>query len=182
MPAEVLRKTWTRPTLMIVGERIPTTTDATTGIWDLGDNTVPGQKFYYLTDDSRSELQISLERIEYKKRMINGRMRAYHVADKRSFSVNWSDLATSASAISEHRTTTGRTNIASAKEMLDWYEDHTGSFYLTLVYDTNDAATAVPLRYRVEYYNVFFDSFSYSIKKRGPQHDLWDISMTMVEV
>lgn len=182
MPAEILRKTWTRPTLIIVGERPPTTTDATTGIWDLGNNAVVGQKFYYLTDDSRSELEVSIERIEYKKRMINGRMRAYHVADKKSFSVSWSDLPTSSSAISEYRTTTGRTNIASAKQMLDWYEDHTGSFYLTLVYDTNEAAASVPLKYRVEYYNVFFDNFSYSVNKRGPQHDLWDVSMTMVEV
>ena len=182
MPAEVLRKTWTRPTLMIVGEIAPTTTGATTGIWNLGDNSAAGQKFYYLTDDSRSELQISLERIEYKKRMINGRMRAYHVTDKKSFSVNWNNLTTSASAISEYRTTTGRENIASAKQMLDWYEDHTGSFYLTLVYDTIDAAENVPLRFRVEYYNVFFDSFSYVIKKRGPTTDLWDVSMTMVEV
>lgn len=182
MPAEVLRSTWTRPTLIIVGESMPTTSSATSGIWNLGDNSIVGQKFYYLTDDSRSDMQINIERIEYKKRMINGRMRAYHVADKKSFSVSWDNLATSSTQISEYKTTSGRQNIASAKEMLDWYENHTGSFYLTLVYDTNTSASAVPLRYRVEYYNVFFDNFSYVIKKRGPQHDLWDVSMTMVEV
>lgn len=182
MPAEVLRRTWTRPTLIIIGEVAPTATDANTGTWNLGDNTVVGQKFYYLTDDSRQDVQISLERIEYKKRMINGRMRAYHVADKKTFSFSWRDIPTSNTAISEHRTTTGRTNIAAAKEMLEWYEDHTGSFYLTLVYDNTQAATSVPLKYRVETYNVFFDDFSYTIKARGPKHDLWDVSMTLVEV
>lgn len=177
MPAEVLRTTWVRPTLMIFGDSAPTTSDPNTGIWDLGTN------FFYLSDDNRSNVQISLERIEYKKRMINGRMRSYYVADKKSFSVSWQDLPTSASAVSEYRIpTTNRSKIASAKQMLDWYEDHPGSFYLTLVYDNNESSESVPLKYRLEYYNVFFESFSYSIRRRGAQHDFWDLSMTLVEV
>lgn len=182
MPAETLRTTWTRPTLVIVGETAPVATTANTGVWNLGDNTVAGQKFYYLTDDGRSDLQVSLERIEYKKRMINGRMRAYHVADKKSFSMSWEDLPTSKTIISEHRTTAGRANIAAAKELLEWYEDHTGSFYLSLVYDNTQAAVDVPLKYRLETYNVFFEDFSYTVKMRGPTHDLWDVSINLVEV
>lgn len=182
MAASTLRKTWTRPTLVIFGERAPIASNANTGVWDIGDNAIAGQKFYYLTDDSRSDVSINLERIEYKKRMINGRMRAYHVADKKTFSMSWNNLTTSASAISEFRTTAGRNNIASAKEMLDWYQDHTGSFYLTLVYDNPSVSTDVLVKYRLETYNVFFESFSYSINKRGPMHDLWDVSITLVEV
>jgi hypothetical protein len=182
MPAEILRSTWTRPTLVIIGERAPTTTSASSGIWDLGDNSINGQKFYYLTDDSRSEVRVTIERIEYKKRMINGRMRAYHVADKKSFGINWTDLPTSKTIISEYKTSSGRANIAAAKELLEWYEDHTGSFYLSLVYDNTQSASAVPLKYRMETYNVFFDDFSYVIKNRGPTHDMWDVSINLVEV
>jgi len=182
MPVETLRTTWTRPTLVIIGETAPVATSASAGTWNLGDNTIAGQKFYYLTDDGRSDLQVSLERIEYKKRMINGRMRAYHVADKKSFSMSWEDMPTSKTIISEHRTTAGRANIAAAKELLEWYEDHTGSFYLSLVYDNTQAAVDVPLKYRLETYNVFFEDFSYTVKMRGPTHDLWDVSINLVEV
>lgn len=182
MPSEILRRTWTRPTLVILGEMAPVPTSASSGIWNLGDNTITGQKFYYLTDDGRSEVQVNLERIEYKKRMINGRMRSYHVADKKTFNMSWVDLPTSKTIISEHKTTSGRDNIAAAKEILEWYEDHTGSFYLTLVYDNTKAATDIPLRYRIETYSVFFDDLSYTIKNRGPTHDLIDISMSLVEV
>ena len=164
-----------RPALMIFSESQPTAVNSSVGQWDLGST------FLYLTDDSRSEMQISLERIEYKKRMINGRMRSYHVADKKTFSVNWKDLPSQKNEISEIKFSGLTTGWASCQQMLDWHKDHSDSFYLTLVYDT-PTASALPLRYRLEHYNVFFDDFSYIIKMRGSTHDLWDISMTLVEV
>lgn len=164
---------------MIFTEAAPVPVNAASGQWNLG---VADTNFLYLTDDSRSELQISLERIEYKKRMINGRMRSYHVADKKTFSVSWRDLPSVRNELSEVRFSASASGWASSQQMLDWHRNHTDSFYLTLVYDTPTAASSVPLRYSLEYYNVFFDDFSYTIKKRGPTHDLWDISMTLVEV
>lgn len=174
MPTTTLDRIWTRPALMIFSESQPIAVNSASGQWDLGSS------FLYLTDDSRSEMQVSLERIEYKKRMINGRMRSYHVADKKTFSVNWEDLPSAKIEISESMFGTGN-NWASCQQMLDWHKNNTDSFYLTLVYDT-PTASALPLRYRLENYNVFFDDFSYTIKKRGSTHDLWDISMTLVEV
>lgn len=174
-----LQTVWTRPALMIFTENAPTPVNAASGQWNLG---TADTDYLYLTDDSRSELQVSLERIEYKKRMINGRMRAYHVADKKTFSVSWRDLPTLRSQISEARFGKTTTGWASGQEMLEWHRTHTDSFYLTLVYDTPTSASSIPLKYSLETYNVFFDDFSYVIKKRGNLTDLWDISMSLVEV
>ena len=82
-----LYKTWMRPSLMIFTDTIPNENNAIEGSWNIGD--VAGTDYIFLTDDNRSDLQVSTERIEYKRRMINGRMRSYHVADKRSFSVTF---------------------------------------------------------------------------------------------
>lgn len=180
MATTTLQKAWTRPALIILSSNQPQTVSATLGQYDLG--TTAGTDFIYLTDDSRSDLQVSLERIEYKKRMINGRMRSYHVADKKTFSVSWKDLPSAKTELSESRFIISPSGWASSQEMLLWHTNHTDSFYLTLVYDTPTAASETPLRYALEYYNVFFEDFSYTVTKRGPTHDLWDVSMTLVEV
>jgi hypothetical protein len=176
MTATTLDRIWTRPALMIFTEDQPVSVNAASGQWNLGSD------FLYLTDDGRSEMQVTLERIEYKKRMINGRMRSYHVADKKSFSVSWTDLPSKRNELSEVRFSSTKTGWASCQEMLSWYASHTDSFFLTLVYDTPTSSSAVPLKNSLETYNVFFDDFSYVIKKRGPLTDLWDIGMTLVEV
>jgi hypothetical protein len=48
--------------------------------------------FIILSDNNRGPIAITSERIEQRKRTINGRMRSYHVADKISISVNWDML------------------------------------------------------------------------------------------
>jgi len=148
---------------------------------DSGTITLTNQDFYYLTDDNRSELSISSERIEYRKRMINGRMRSYHVADKKTFSVSWDDLETLNTSVSEYLQKNTNKNIASAKEMVEWYNNHNGSFYLTLVYDAPNSNRNIDVKYRLEYYEVFFQDFSYAIKYRGADKDIWNINMVLVE-
>jgi hypothetical protein len=49
-------------------------------------------EFLILSDDNRSPLQFNSLRIEKKERMINGRMRSYHVADKLELSTSWTML------------------------------------------------------------------------------------------
>jgi hypothetical protein len=49
-------------------------------------------EFLILSDDNRSPLQFNSVRLEKKERMINGRMRSYHVADKLEISTSWSLL------------------------------------------------------------------------------------------
>lgn len=149
---------------------------------DSGTLKVTGQDFYYLTDDNRSELQINIERIEYRRRMINGRMRSYHVVDKKSFGVSWNDLETRHDKVSEYLRNSDPQpeRLASAKRIVQWYNEHPGSFYLTLVYDGPDS-TQNNIKYRLETYEVFFDNFNYTVKYRGEDTDVWDISMTLVE-
>lgn len=179
MPTTTLENVWTRPALIIFSESEPVPVNAASGQWDIGS---AGAEFLYLTDDNRSEMRVGIERIETKKRMINGRMRAYHVADKKTFSVSWENLPSLTSEISEKQQGATSNGWASCQEMLTWYKNHTDSFYMTLVYDTPSSSSGIPLKYSLEYYNVFFDNFNYTVKKRGSQTDLWDISMSLVEV
>lgn len=176
----VLQNLWTRPSLIILTSASPSIIDEYTGQYDLSGG-VNGE-YLYLTDDNRSDLQISIDRIEYKKRMINGRMRSYHVADKKTFSVSWKDLPSSKLEISEVRYSQSLTNWAAGKEMLTWHKDYSNSFYLNLVYDTPEADSLTPIQYKLETYNVFFEDFSYIVTTRARTHDLWNVSMTLVEV
>jgi hypothetical protein len=179
MATVTLDTTWQRPAMVIFTETQPSASVASAGIWNLG----ASGTYLYLTDDNRSDLQVSLERIEYKKRMINGRMRSYHVADKKSFSFSWTDIPSRSSGISEVSVGNGSASVwAGGREMVDWHNDHAGSFYIVLVYDTTDIYTNSVLKFKAESYNVFFDSISYNVKKRGTIYDLWDVSMSLVEV
>jgi hypothetical protein len=45
-----------------------------------------------LSEHNRAPLSVSVERIEDKTRMINARLRAWYVADKRTWSTSWSML------------------------------------------------------------------------------------------
>ena len=181
MTATNIYKKWMRPSLVAFTNDEPVPNNAADGSWHIGAS--PISDYIFLTDDNRSDIQISSDRIEYKKRMINGRMRSYHVVDKKSFSFSWQSVPSDSMYISESG---GQENTgwAAGKEMLTWYKDHTGSFYVMLFYDTPDAEGngIIPVKYRVETYNVFFESFSYNVTTRGSLHDHWDISMSLVEV
>lgn len=178
--ATTLLKEWFRPSLMVLTAEMPNENNAVYGSWNIG--STPGTDYLFLTDDNRSSLQINFERIEFRKRMINGRMRSYHVTDKKSFNVSWTDLPSTSSYVSENRTSINA-GWGAGKDMLSWYENNTDSFYLMLVYDTPnpEGAGDIPLKYKVETYNVFFDSFDYTVTKRGLTHDLWDVTMSLVE-
>ena len=179
--ATTLLKNWFRPSLIVFTKDQPTAADAPNGSWNIG--TTAGTDYIFLTDDNRSSLQVSVDRIDYKKRMINGRMRSYHVADKNNFSVSWNELPSSASYVSENRKTFNAA-WASGKEILKWHDNHADSFYMMLIYDTPDpeGTGTIPLKYKVETYNVFFQDISYNITKRGTAYDHWDLSLSLVEV
>jgi hypothetical protein len=139
--------------------------------------------------------------------MVNGRMRSYHIADKATLSVSWNMLPSrSFSTDPEFNPITGRSaNTSSGKpnsedtsyttdggaggaEILDWYNEHKGSFWVFLAYDNHknfgDAESAYA---KLGVYNdvveMFITDFSYSVVKRGGNnHDLWNISITLEEV
>lgn len=164
-------------------------------------------QFLILSDDNRGEINIEPERIEKRERMINGRMRSYHVADKLKISTSWNMLPSRSYALApEFNTATGKSNYngsfgkptgadmqyttdggAGGVEMLDWYENHKGSFWVYLAYDkyTNFGKEDADYGHLAQYNQViemFFSSFQYTVVKRGASnYDFWNISVTLEE-
>ena len=82
---------------------------------------------------------------------------------------------------------------AGGGEMLDWYENHTGPFWVLLSYDKyanfsdgtisgNNAARQKLGQYS-QAIQMYISNFNYSIVKRGGNNfDMWDVSVTLEEV
>lgn len=160
-------------------------------------------EFIILSDDNRSPIDFSFERIESRKRMVNGRMRSYHIADKLKFTVSWDMLPSRSYALNPNFSVSGNTvgKSAMAKtsleyttdggaggvELLDWYENHSGPFWVYLSYDKYSNFPDGEGKYgHLGQYNevveMYFADFSYSIVKRGGTNfDFWNISVTLEE-
>lgn len=252
--------------------------------YEFGSDVPAGElpSFLILSDHNRSAIDLTPTRIEKRNRMINGRMRSYHVADKKTISVSWSmlpsrshkeeplfeadvpmvitdvtiDNSTPPVSIititteAEHNYVSGdtvtivganpsqfnfadvevrsdvtahtfsfestlvtavyvdggevtRSNVgtsglrrsvdeytvdggAGGVEMLDWFENHKGSFYVFLAYDKyNNLAEGNRdgLNGYNEVLEMYITSFNYTVVQRGkdPKHDFWNISVTLEE-
>ena len=153
-------------------------------------------QFLLITDDNRQTLDFSEQRIEKRERMINGRMRSYHIADKLTLKTSWNmipsrshanipgfDTDTGVSLYNSYTTDGG----AGGEDMLDWYESHKGSFWVFLAYDRKSIfkGTVNPYSNLGEYNQViemFISDFSYSVEKRGNNFDYWNVSISLEEV
>jgi hypothetical protein len=155
--------------------------------------------FLILSDHNRSPIDFKTTRIENRKRMINGRMRSYHIADKLNINLSWNMIPSRGySASPQFNTSTGATTGtgteftvdggAGGVELLKWYENNTGPFWVFLSYDkyNNFDTTANKYAHLFEYnevIEVYISSFDYSVQKRGAHNmDLWNISMSLEEV
>jgi hypothetical protein len=153
-------------------------------------------QFLILSDDGRAPINFTQNRIEKRERMINGRMRSYHVADKLGISTSWSMLPSrSHQSNPDFNSSTGKSIVtgyttdggAGGVEVLDWYENHQGSFWVYLSYDKystfgKDEAAYQHLNQYSQLVEMFFADFSYSVEKRGgTNHDLWNISFSLEE-
>ena len=166
-------------------------------------------EFLILSDDNRSEIDFTPVRIEKRERMINGRMRSYHIADKLQISASWDMLPSRAYDTKADFDISGDADMqpsisrpkplefttdggAGGVELLNWYENHKGSFWVYLAYDkyTNfedTDSTEVDNRFNnINKYNeiveVFFSDFNYSVVKRsGLNFDFWNVSLTLEE-
>jgi len=157
-------------------------------------------QFLILSDDNRSSIDFKTERIEKRERMINGRMRSYHIADKLSIATSWEKLPSRAFSSIPNFSSSGRSTLTGSKdefttdggaggvEILDWYEQHKGSFWVYLSYDkhTNfgdNAQAYLQLSKYSQVIEMFISDFSYSVVKRGSNNfDFWDIQVTLEEV
>jgi len=157
-------------------------------------------QFLILSDHNRDDININTERLEQRQRTINGRMRSYHIADKLNFSWSWSLIPSRSffqnadfdpnTGISPYKGNNNQEYTsdggAGGVEILDWYQNHKGPFWMYLAYDKYSNFETSEYN-RLGQYNqivqVYFANFNYSIVKRGANnHDLWNISVTLEEV
>ena len=157
------------------------------------------EDFIITSDHNRQQIQFKPNRIENKVRTVNGRMRSYHIADKLNISTSWDNLpsrASSAELVIDQES--GQTfigandlaytadNGAGGVDLLNWYENHQGSFWVFLAYDklTNFTSDSYnKLGQYNEIVEVFFEDFQYDVVNRGRgTHDFWNISLSLEEV
>jgi hypothetical protein len=158
-------------------------------------------QFIILSDDNRDPISMRPERIEQRQRMINGRMRSYHIADKMTINTSWTRLPSRGySTVADFNESTGESpykNLndqeyttdggAGGVEILDWYNNHQGSFWVYLAYDNyknfgDDSAAFNNLNKYNEIVEVFFADFQYSIERRGgTNYDFWNITLSLEE-
>lgn len=165
-------------------------------------------QFIVLSDHGRSPLSFNPQRIEKRERMINGRMRSYHIADKLTLSTSWDMLPSrSYNAFPDFNPVTGKSEMfnsfgsqhiadqeftadggAGGVDVLNWYENHEGSFWVYLAYDRYDNFEGTTNQYnRLSQYNeiveMYISDLSYSVETRSGSHgDLWTISVSLEEV
>jgi hypothetical protein len=186
------------PGTLVNGLYVPTGYEVQGNFDNETDQTLINQ-FLILSDHNRSELNFSGKRIEQRQRTINGRMRSYHIADKLTMSVSWNMLPSRSyyqnaqfdeEGLSPYKNQTGEFTAdggAGGVELLDWYENHTGPFWMFLAYDkySNFGKENADFGHLAQYnqvVEVYISDFSYSVVKRGgDNHDLWNISVSLEE-
>lgn len=115
-----------------------------------------------ITEHNREPVSVTVNRIEKRTRMANGTMRTWVIADKKTWSVTWSNLP--------HLAVNCVDGKWGGTEMETFYAAHSGNFTLQV------KTTGV-----ISTYNVVFNTFDKTIVKRGT-YDLWTLSVVIEEV
>lgn len=115
------------------------------------------------TEGNRSQLDVDYEDIQSSDRMANGRLRKYHTARKRSWSVSWTMLPAPTS-----ETVDGN---AGGAEMEKFYNETPIEFLMSIKHKDTGLDETV---------TVVFTSFSKTHVARGA-FDMWDLSVSMEE-
>lgn len=126
-----------------------------------------GSTFVKVTDHNRSALTVDYERIERKQRMADGTLRRHTVAKKRTWSCNW-DMIPSTN-VAGMKTADGG---LSGEEIEAFHDVNNGQFQMQLR-KGNGVITTV---------TVMIAEFSKEVVRRGPNADLWNLSITLEEV
>lgn len=117
-----------------------------------------------VTDHNRQPISVSHEMYMHEERMVDGTLRRYHVATKRTWSVNWTELFSKSEWVVD--------GYWSGEDIKEFYDETPGSFNLTLSYGDGTTETVV----------VMFSDFSYDVTKRTTDYDFWEVNITLVEV
>lgn len=195
------RKKWTRPQGMLWSDN---SGNLISGVrYPIGNEK---EDFIILSDHNRQEIKMDKDRIETRQRMVNGTMRSYHIADKTKVSVSWKNLPSRSFSRNVIFSSGGSPTMlngdtqytvdggAGGVEILDWYENHSGPFWVYLAYDkynsnsfkVNGYTTDESFNYLGVYNEIkqmYFSSFQYTVSKRGSTNfDFWDIDVELEEV
>lgn len=198
------RKRWQRPQALLFSNNSGTLDG---GLYIPNGN--EGEDFIILSDHNRSTISMSKQRIEVRNRMINGTMRSYHTADKISVSTSWQRFPSRAYSATpvyndgvldqtqvlsptgqylglnpEEYTADGG---AGGADLLEWYEDHPGPFWVFFSYDKFGSDN---LNRYTEVLQMYFSSFDYEIEKRGQAwssgtasgYDMWNVNLSLEQV
>jgi hypothetical protein len=125
-----------------------------------------------LSEHNRSEIGISIQRIEQSQRMANGSLRKFFVADKKQFSVSWNMLPGSRIYTID--------NEWGALDLIEFYNSSEGqsTFDIRLNFaktGTNQESSGY------EPYTVSCTSFNATLVRRG-EIPFYNISMSMEQV
>lgn len=119
-----------------------------------------------LTEHNRGALEMSTERIEEIKRMANGTLRKYYVADKKTFSTSWDFVPGAQTYLVD--------TAWSVNDLQTFYSSATGKSSFRIRIKKADGTYEGP-------YTVIFTSFSPTILKRGVD-TFYNLSIEMQEV
>lgn len=117
-----------------------------------------------VTDHNRKELNVGVNRIETRTRMVDGRMRKYWIADKHTFDITWNDVPFLGSATVD--------TFWSALEVENFFYSNPPSFPI-IISDGKNAS---------KNFTVVFTDFSKVVRKRFPTYDRGDFTIKLEEV
>ena len=125
-----------------------------------------------LSEHNRSEIGISIQRIEQSQRMANGSLRKFFVADKKQFSVSWNMLPGSRIYTVDNKW--------GALDLIEFYNSSEGQS--TFDIRLNFAKTGTSQESSgYEPYTVSCTSFNATLVRRG-EIPFYNISMSMEQV
>lgn len=128
-----------------------------------------GTTFRKITDHNRSPLNVNIERIENKQRMVNGRLRRYTVTKKRTWDVSWDMLPSKNGVAGSLSTADGGW---AGEDIETFHNTHNDEFQMQLRRGNG----------QIETVTVMIADFSKEVPKRGPGIDLWNLTISLEEV
>ena len=130
------------------------------------------QAWIKLTEHNRSEISMTIERIEQTQRMANGSLRKFFVADKKQFSVSWNMLPGTRVYTVD--------NQWGALDLIEFYNSSEGQSTFDIRLNFAKSGTSQESS-GYEQYTVSCTSFNATLIKRG-EVPFYNVSMTMEQV
>lgn len=139
-----------------------------------------GSTWNKITDHNRGPLQVSVERFENKNRMVDGTLRRYTAAKKRTWQASWTNLPAKRNTSYGGKTAiTTVDNGWAGEEIETFHNANNGAFFMKLRKGQDEAKAANDGT--IETVTVMISDFSKTIDKRGVV-DLWSLDITLEEV